>query len=79
MRPEKILIKTLISGVDFLGWVHFPEHCVLRTSTKKRMFKKIKQKNNNSATINSYLGLLSHGNAYSIAKDLQKSLIKAYC
>ncbi|MEK7170105.1 MAG: reverse transcriptase/maturase family protein, partial [Patescibacteria group bacterium] len=33
LHPDKVFIKTLASGVDFLGWVHFPDHRVLRTST----------------------------------------------
>ena len=35
MHPDKVFIKTISSGVDFLGWVHFSKHRVLRTSTKK--------------------------------------------
>ena len=35
LHPNKVCIQTLASGVDFLGWVHFPSHHVLRTSTKK--------------------------------------------
>jgi len=39
LHPDKVSIKTLASGVDFLGWVHFPDHRVLRTVTKKRMLR----------------------------------------
>src|SRR3989344_1689624 len=39
LHPDKISIRTLASGIDFLGWVHFPDHRVLRTSTKRRMIK----------------------------------------
>ena len=65
LHPNKISIKTLSSGVDFLGWVHFPKHRVLRTATKKRMFKKIKI-NPKKEVVASYLGLLKHGNTYKI-------------
>lgn len=37
LHPDKLFIKTIASGVDFLGWVHFPEHRVLRTTTKKNV------------------------------------------
>lgn len=37
LHPKKVYIKTLSSGVDFLGWINFPHHRILRTSTKKRM------------------------------------------
>ncbi|OHA52221.1 MAG: hypothetical protein A3A97_04935 [Candidatus Terrybacteria bacterium RIFCSPLOWO2_01_FULL_40_23] len=65
LHPDKVSIKTFASSVDFLGWVHFPHHRVLRTSTKRRMVKKIKN-NPSSAAINSYSGLLNHGNAYKL-------------
>ncbi len=41
LHPGKVFIKTLASGVDFLGWVNFPYHRVLRNVTKRRMFKGI--------------------------------------
>ncbi|MEK7464620.1 MAG: reverse transcriptase/maturase family protein [Patescibacteria group bacterium] len=65
LHQDKIFIKTLSSGIDFLGWVHFPNHRVLRTTTKRRMFKRIKT-HPTQETINSYLGLLRHGNTYKI-------------
>ena len=71
IHPDKIFIKTLNSGVDFLGWVHFFDHRVLRTKTKRRMFKRIKE-NPKLETINSYLGLLKHGNSYKIKKKILK-------
>jgi len=63
LHRKKIFIKTFSSGVDFLGWIHFPHHRVLRTSTKKRMFRNIKLKEGKSGTLQSYLGMLKHGNA----------------
>jgi len=72
IHPDKVFIKTLASGVDFLGWVHFPDHRVLRTTTKKRMFRRIIL-SNKPETVNSYLGLLKHGNTNKI-KSVLKSL-----
>lgn len=66
LHPDKVFLKTASSGVDFLGWVHFPYHRVLRTTTKKRMFKKLKNCEGKQEVIQSYLGLLSHGNAYEL-------------
>lgn len=68
LHPKKVFIKTLSSGVDFLGWVHFPYHRVLRTATRRRMIKKLKQ-NPSHETRMSYAGLLSHGNTYKLAKE----------
>ena len=73
MNPDKVFIKTLASGIDFLGWVQFFYYRVLRTSTKKRMLKKIKN-NPKGKSFVSYLGLLSHGNTYKILQKLKNSL-----
>ena len=70
LHPNKVFIKTIASGVDFLGWVHFSKHRVLRTSTKKRMLKRVNE-NSKLETIASYRGMLGHGNAYKIRKSLK--------
>lgn len=70
LHPNKVFIKTLASGIDFLGWVHFPKYRVLRTVTKKRMLKNIKNKKDDKATVQSYLGLLSHGNAQKLSNKI---------
>jgi retron-type reverse transcriptase len=64
VHRKKVSLETFASGVDFLGWVHFTDHCVLRTSTKKRMFKKLQ--NPSDSRLGSYLGMLSHGNSLKI-------------
>lgn len=69
LHPDKVFIKTLASGVDFLGWVHFPHHRVLRTATKRRMFSKLRQ-NHSSESIASYRGMLSHGNTHKLELKL---------
>lgn len=71
LHPEKVFIKSFSSGVDFLGWVHFPHHRVLRTTTKRRMFKKLKLRRTKD-TVASYLGLLKHGNTYKLAKKVKE-------
>lgn len=72
LHPNKVFIKTLASGVDFLGWVHFPDHRVLRTVTKRRMFKAVSGESS-PETIQSYLGLLRHGNARKLCGMIAKS------
>ena len=71
LHPQKIFIKTIHSGVDFLGWVHFADHRVLRTSTKRRMFSSMK-KSNKKESYYSYKGLLSHGDAYKLVIKLER-------
>ncbi len=60
-------------GVDFLGWVHFANHRVLRTATKKKMFRNIdaKTEDKREKTIASYLGMLKWGNGYKLAKQIE--------
>ncbi len=70
LHPDKVSIKTLSSGVDFLGWVHFSNHRVLRTTTKKRMMRNLKD-NRDEKTIQSYLGLLGHGNTFKLSEELR--------
>lgn len=74
IHPKKIFIKTLDSGVDFLGWINFSRHRVLRTKTKRRMFKKLHDNNYLEQSAISYLGLLQHGNAFELSKSIKKRL-----
>lgn len=69
-HPNKVFVKTLSSGIDFLGWVNFPHHRILRTKTRQRMFKKLKQKRAKE-TVFSYLGLLKHGNTHKLVKRIR--------
>lgn len=69
LHSDKLFIKTLASGVDFLGWINFPDHRILRTASKKRMLKRLKICQSDH-TLNSYLGLLSHGNTYKLREKV---------
>lgn len=69
LHPKKVSIDTIASGVDFLGWVHFPDHRVMRTVTKRKMLKKM-NKDSKSQRVQSYLGLLSHGNELQLQKKI---------
>jgi RNA-directed DNA polymerase len=71
LHPNKVFISTIYSGIDFLGWVHFPYHRVLRTSTERRMFKNLEENKYKDESIQSYLGLLSCGNTYNIQAGLK--------
>lgn len=69
LHPNKISFKTLASGVDFLGWEHFPDHRVLRCATRHRMYVRVRE-NPTPETLQSYLGLLNHGNTYGVRKEM---------
>lgn len=71
LHPNKVSIQTFASGINFLGWVHFPDHRVLRTSTKRRMLKKVRGLEKDSPTVNSYMGMLSHGNTHKLRESVK--------
>jgi len=75
IHPNKIFIRTVSSGVDFLGWVNFPGYKVLRQVTKIRMFRKLKENNYKEESRNSYLGMISHGNTFKIKEQV---IVSAY-
>ncbi len=71
LHQNKISIRTIASGVDYLGWVHFKDHRALRTVAKRRMFRRLKDCGYNSASVQSYLGLLKHGNTSKLRDMLE--------
>lgn len=66
LHPDKVYIKTFSSGVDFLGWIHFPHHRILRNASKRRMIRNLSEERS-SARVESYKGLLSHGDAHKLS------------
>lgn len=85
LHPQKIIYRKFSSGVDFLGYIVFPYYILPRTKTKRRLLKKIRikvqqykegkiTKEKLNETIQSYLGYLSHANAYTFQQEL-KNLI----
>lgn len=73
LHPQKVFIKTWASGIDFLGWVCFADHKILRTSTKRRMLKNVSV-NKNPSSISSYTGLLKHGNAKNLEREIERMI-----
>lgn len=61
LHPRKIELHTFASGVDFLGWVHFSGHRVLRAATARRMLHRMRMLPTPESYA-SYRGLLQHGN-----------------
>ncbi len=71
LHPKKVFIKTIYSGVDFLGWIRFPKHRVLRTTTKKKMFRKL-QGETKEEVVASYMGMMKWGNCYKLSQKVAK-------
>jgi retron-type reverse transcriptase len=69
LHPDKVYLRTLNSGIDFLGWVNFSDYRVLRTKTKKRMMAKVKH-DPKVSSLASYVGLIKHGNSFKIKEEL---------
>lgn len=73
LHPDKVHIRSLAAGVDFLDWINFPDHRVLRTATARRMRKRVRE-SPRPETMQSYLGLMRHGNT----KKLVTAVLNEY-
>jgi retron-type reverse transcriptase len=70
LHPHKVSISTYASGIDFLGWVHFPDHRALRTSTKRRALRNCVGRDPSDAIVCSYVGLLGWGNGQKVKAQI---------
>ncbi len=81
LNKNKIFIRKISQGIDFLGYVILPHYRVLRTKTKKRMFKKLAVRHKEfylgrnpresfEQSRQSYLGMLSHCHSYKLQEVL---------
>jgi len=88
LHPNKIEIKKINQGIDFLGYITFSHHKVLRTKTKRRMFRKIKTRKiqlddyvidskSFEQSINSYFGILKHCKGFKIRRKLIKIIYES--
>ena len=73
LHPHKVEIRNLTQGIDFLGYVILPHHRVLRTKTKRRMFKRV-----NSGNMPSYVGLLRHCDGHELSICLNQTLASRF-
>jgi len=77
LHPDKIIFRKLDWGIDFLGYVVLPYYIVPRTKTKRRIFKKLKEKvglENFNQSLQSYLGYLGHASSFKIAQELKNQV-----
>lgn len=89
LHSQKVEIRKLSQGVDFLGYVILPYYMILRTKTKKRMFRRIKKNklklNQNlisrdsfEQSLQSYYGILKHCNGYNFKLKIRNILKEFY-
>jgi RNA-directed DNA polymerase len=84
LHPQKMTIRKLGHGIDFVGYVLFERHILLRTKTKQRMKKRLKEAyacylngDIEAASIDqrlqSYLGILSHANQHKLSQAIKNA------
>lgn len=84
LHPKKVIIRKLIQGIDFVGYVIFPHHRLVRTRTKQRMKKRLSEAyedflnglidgNQMDQKLQSYLGILSHANQHNLAQAIKNA------
>lgn len=82
LHPNKVSFRKWHHGVDFLGFVHFPHYSVVRTRTKKRIFRKLRLRKSELSrnkieastfhqATQSYLGILSHSKNGKVRRDIR--------
>jgi RNA-directed DNA polymerase len=77
LHPDKIEIRSIYAGVDFLGWHIFPHYRVLRAQSRRRMMARLDRSfetdiEDFDPIIQSYLSLLSHGNTWKIEQEIRQ-------
>lgn len=85
LHENKVIIRKLKHGIDFLGYGILPHYILPKTKTKRRIFRKmsVKIKENKNGkisdfslnqTVQSYLGYFSHANSYKIVKQFRSDI-----
>lgn len=81
LHPKKVTIRKMSEGIDFLGYITFPKYRLLRSATRRRMQRRLKQASDRyycedmdadamNQCLKSYLGLLSHADQYALSMQL---------
>lgn len=82
LHPKKVSIRKYRQGFDFLGYVILPHHRVLRTRTRQRIVRKLKEriaeyrqglisKESLEQSLQSYLGVLTHANTHNFTEHFK--------
>jgi retron-type reverse transcriptase len=81
LHPQKVIFRQYHQGIDFLGYVVFPHHVLVRAKTRKRVFSKLRNKVRDfksgviseetlNQSLQSYLGVLANADAYELKAHL---------
>ena len=82
LHPYKVFIRKYRQGIDFLGYVVCINHIMVRKKTMRRIDRKLRgriqefkdktiSEETLFASLNSYLGVLSHANAHDMTEKLR--------
>jgi retron-type reverse transcriptase len=80
IHPSKVHLRKLTWGIDFVGYIALPHYSLPRRKTVKRIFEKVEKALKQDGkgleeSLPSYLGYLSHVNAYGHTRELRKLLL----
>jgi len=87
LHPQKIILRPLKQGIDFLGYVTLPHHRRLRTTTERRMIRRLSENldlyfkdkltdDSFNQSLQSYLGILSHADAHRLQETMKDHFSK---
>ncbi|MEK7390590.1 MAG: RNA-directed DNA polymerase, partial [Patescibacteria group bacterium] len=82
LHPKKINLRKHHHGIDFLGYVILPEHIKMRTKTKRKIPRKLREnvrlyksgaisELTLKSSLHSYMGVISHADAYMFGQDMR--------
>ncbi len=70
LHPKKVILCKYHQGMDFLGYIQFPNHRTLRQKTKRRILNRVNL-GISEKSLQSYLGVLSHANSYELSEKIK--------
>jgi hypothetical protein len=84
LHPKKVTIRKLHHGIDFVGYVLFEKHVLMRTRSKQRMKRRLKEEYEKyligtvdaapmDQKLQSYLGILSHANQHNLSQAIKNA------
>jgi len=85
LHPNKIMIRKVKQGIEFLGYVVFPHYRLVKTKSKRQIFIKLKNRVREykegkiseetlNQSLQSFLGVLGHADSYEATLRLKNNL-----
>lgn len=75
LHPDKIILRKLNWGIDFVGYIARPHHSLTRRKTAKRILKKVGAMSETQLerSLPSFRGYLQHACTYKVQQELVKA------